>query len=328
VGEELATLHAKIVHLGDAPPAMRHVRCTCYAMRWACLSPLCKIRRHGSDDEKGLRLASGADKIVEGRKLGSMRSAAVISPIRMRGLVGVLAVLVLSLVFATGCNLGSDQALEEQKQKNEELQKHLDEQKEKEARRKEKEEEARQEELEQQVKDLQEKVEKQEKEQQNQESGSSGDSSNDASDEGIENSDTSPSHATEGIVVVSSDFNTAAATADEAEVINAAIDYYQYAEIGDYDTTYNLLSYEDQSYYTRDEWVASNTALDSAAGEFVVTDAYPDDLGLGVPTYAVTVTVYTPNGSFNRTTYFVNEGGYWAHYLSTEEVGMFDDALY
>jgi hypothetical protein len=33
----------------------------------ACLSPLCKIRRHRSDDEKGLCLASGADKIVEGK---------------------------------------------------------------------------------------------------------------------------------------------------------------------------------------------------------------------------------------------------------------------
>jgi hypothetical protein len=258
-----------------------------------------------------------------------MRVATVTSPIKMRGLVGVLAVLFLSLMFATGCNFGSgqEQALEEQKQKNEELQKQLDEQKEKEARRKEKEEQARQEELEQQVKDLQEKVEKQEE--QNQESDSSGDSPSDTSDEVIENSDTSPDQATEGIVVVSSDFNTSAATAEEAEVINAAIEYYQYAEIGDYDTTYNLLSYDDQSYYTRDEWVASNTTLDSAAGEFVVTDAYPDDLGLGVPTYAVTVVVYAGDGSsFNRTTYFVNEGGYWAHYLSTEEVGMFDDALY
>jgi flagellar biosynthesis GTPase FlhF len=257
-----------------------------------------------------------------------MRTATAMSTTRVRGLLGVLVVVVLSLTFAMGCNLGPDQeqALEEQKQKNEKLQKQLDEQKEKEARRKEKEEEARQEELEQQVEDLQETVEKQE--QQDQESDSSGVSSNDTSDEGIENSDTSPSQATEGIVVVSSDFNTSAATAEEAEVINAAIEYYQYAEIGDYDTTYNLLSYEDQSYYTRDEWVASNTALDSAAGEFVVTDAYPDDLGLGASTYAVTVTVYTPNDSFNRTTYFVNEGGYWAHYLSTEEVGMFDDALY
>jgi hypothetical protein len=250
---------------------------------------------------------------------------------KARGLIGVLAVLVLSLVFAVGCNLlgsNQEQALEEQKQKNEELQKQLEEQQEKEARRKEREEEARQKELEQQVKDLQEKVEGQEKEQDQQQE-TPDDSSGDSTGGDIQNSDTTPSQANEGIVVVSSDFNTAAATAEEAEVINAAIEYYQYAEVGDYYSTYFLLSYEDQNYYTEDQWVAANNALDSAAGEFVVTDAYPDDLGLGVPTYAVTVTVYLPDGSsFNRTTYFVDEGaGFWAHYLSEEEVGMFDNAL-
>jgi hypothetical protein len=254
---------------------------------------------------------------------------------KARGLFGVLAVLVLSLAFAVGCNiLGSnqEQALEEQKQKNEELQKQLEEQQEKEARRKEREEEARQKELEQEVKDLQEKVEEQEKEQDQQQGSpddSSGDSTGDSTGGDIQNSDTTPSQAAEGIVVVSSDFDTAAATAEEAEVINAAIEYYQYAEVGDYYSTYFLLSYEDQNYYTEDQWVAANNALDSAAGEFVVTDAYPDDLGLGVPTYAVTVTVYLPDGSsFNRTTYFVDEGaGFWAHYLSGEEVDMFDRAL-
>ena len=247
---------------------------------------------------------------------------------KARGLIGGLAVLVLSLAFAVGCNLlgsNQEQALEEQKQKNEELQKQLEEQQEKEARRKEREEEARQKELEQQVKNLQEKVEEQEKEQDQQQQ----ESPDDSSVGDIQNSDTTPSQAAEGIVVVSSDFDTAAATAEEAEVINAAIEYYQYAEVGDYYSTYFLLSYEDQDYYTEDQWVAANNALDSAAGEFVVTDAYPDDLGLGVPTYAVTVIVYLPDGSsFNRTTYFVDEdAGFWAHYLSEEEVGMFDDAL-
>ncbi len=259
-----------------------------------------------------------------------MRITNLPGTMKVRDLLIVLVVLVLSLAFATGCNLGSDQeqAIEEQKQKNEELQKQLDKQQQEEARRKEKEEEARQEELEQQVNDLQEQVEKQ-GEEQDQTSDSSDTSSVDTSDTSIENSSTSPSQATEGIVVVSPDFNTTAATTEEAEVINAAIEYYQYAEVGDYYATYSLLSYEDQTLYTEDEWVTSNTVLDSAAGEFVVTDAYPDDVGLGAPTYAVTVTVYAPDGSsFDRTTYFVNEGsGYWAHFLSTEEVNMFDDAL-
>ena len=63
-------------------------------------------------------------------------------------------------------------------------------------------------------------------------------------------------------MVVSSGFNTNAATAEEAAVINAAIEYYQYDEVGDYYTTYDLLSYEDQNNYTQDQWVAANTNLD------------------------------------------------------------------
>jgi Zn-dependent protease with chaperone function len=116
---------------------------------------------------------------------------------------------------------------------------------------------------------------------------------------------------------------------EEAAVIDAAKNYYQYAESGDYSTTYDLLSNESQTFYTMDEWVRANTTLDSAAAEFVVTDAYPADIGLGVPTYAVTVTVYLPDGSsFERTTYFVNEADHWAHHLSEEEVDSFNGALH
>jgi hypothetical protein len=144
----------------------------------------------------------------------------------------------------------------------------------------------------------------------------------------IQNLSTPPSQAPEGVVPVSPDFNAGAASAVETAVINAAIGYYEYAETGQYYMTYDLLSSEDQARYTQDEWVAANTALDSAAGEFVVTDAYPDDLGLGVPTYAVAVAVYADGSSFNRTTYFIYENGQWAHYLSSEEVNLFDGALY
>jgi hypothetical protein len=144
--------------------------------------------------------------------------------------------------------------------------------------------------------------------------------------EDIQNLNTTPSEASEG-VVVSPDFNVEAATTEEAAAINGAIDYYQYAETGDYYTTYDLLSSESQTYYTQDEWVTANTVLDSAAAEFVVTDAYQYDLGLGVPTYAVTLTVYA-DGSSERTTYFIYEDGQWVHHLTSEEVNLFDDALY
>jgi len=119
-----------------------------------------------------------------------------------------------------------------------------------------------------------------------------------------------------------------AGSTEEATVIDAAKNYYQYAESGDYSTTYDLLSNESQTYYTEDEWVRANTMLDSAAAEFVVTDAYRADIGLGIPTYAITVTVYLPDGSsFVRTTYFVYEADHWAHQLSKEEVDAFDSAL-
>jgi hypothetical protein len=145
----------------------------------------------------------------------------------------------------------------------------------------------------------------------------------------IMNRNTTPSGASEGVVVVSPDFNVEAATTEEAAAINGAIVYYQYAETGDYYKTYDLLSSDAQNYYTQDEWVTANTALDSAAGEFVVTDAYPFNLGLDVPTYAVALTVYLADGSsFNRTTYFIYEDGQWVHHLTSEEVNLFDDALY
>jgi uncharacterized protein len=121
---------------------------------------------------------------------------------------------------------------------------------------------------------------------------------------------------------------TPAPSAEEEAAIDAANNYYGYAEVGDYDTTYDLLSQEYQNYYTREEWISANTVLDSAAAVFDVTGAYPDDLGLGVPTYAVTLTVYADGSSFDRTTYFVYEDSHWTHYLSTEEVNSFDDALY
>ena len=138
-----------------------------------------------------------------------------------------------------------------------------------------------------------------------------------------------PSQAPQGVVVVSPNYNVQAVGAEEAQVLDGAIRYYQAAEIGDYVATYNLLSYSDQAYYTLDEWVESNTTLDSAAAEFVVTDAFPEDVGNGYPTYAVTLTAYLPDGSsFDRKTYFTNEGnGYWAHWLNEEEIDMFNGAL-
>ena len=253
----------------------------------------------------------------------------------------MLVVLGTALIFGTGCGQGSDQgqqsseqaqALEEEQQKNKELQEELEAQQEEEARQ---EEAAKQEELEQQIEDLEQKVEDQESEPQEgetQQADETEQQSEPQPDVVIEsNSDWTapPSQAPQGVVVVSPDYNVGAVTTEEAEVLDAAIGYYQYVEIGDYYATHSLLSVDDQALYPVDTWVAANTTLDSEAGEFVVTDAYPEDIGTGYPSYAVTVAVYLTDGSSSlRKTYFTNEGnGYWAHWLTQEEMNLFNGAV-
>ena len=217
--------------------------------------------------------------------------------------------------------------MEEEQQKNKELQEELEAQQEEEARE---EEAAKQGELEQQIEDLEQKVEEQESEPK--ETGEPEQQSEPQPDVVIEsNSDWTapPSQAPQGVVVVSPDYNVGAVSTEEAEVLDAAIGYYQYVEIGDYYATHGLLSTDDQTLYPVDSWVAANTTLDSEAGEFVVTDAYPEDIGTGYPAYAVTVVVYLTDGSSSlRKTYFTNEGnGYWAHWLTQEEMNLFNSAL-
>jgi hypothetical protein len=260
--------------------------------------------------------------------------------VNVRVLLGVLVVLGTALIFGTGCGQGSDQgqqsseqaqALEEEQQKNEELQEELEAQQEEEARQ---EEAAKQEELEQQIEDLEQQVEEQESEPQEGEPQQTDEpeSGSDSPDVAIEsNSDWTapPSQAPQGVVVVAPDYDVGAVTTEEAEVLDAAIGYYQYVEIGDYYATHSLLSTDDQALYPVDAWVSANTTLDSEAGEFVVTDAYPEDIGTGYPAYAVTVAVYLTDGSSSlRKTYFTDEGnGYWAHWLTQEEMNLFNSAL-
>ena len=249
--------------------------------------------------------------------------------VNVRVLLGVLVVLATVLFFGTGCGQSSDQgqALEEEQQKNKELQQELEAQQEEEAQE---EEAAKREEMQQEIEDLEKKVEEQESKPQ--ETDDPEQQSEPQPDVVIEsNSDWTapPSQAPQGVVVVSPDYNVGAVTTEEAQVIDAAIGYYQAVEIGDYYTTHSLLSTDDQALYPVDAWVEANTTLDSAAGEFVVTDAYPEDIGTSYPAYAVTVAVYLTDGSSSlRKTYFTDEGnGYWAHWLTQEEMNLFNSAL-
>lgn len=265
---------------------------------------------------------------------------------KVRVWLRALVILVVVLSLVAGCGQASEQssALEEQQRENEKLQQEIDAQQaeidaqqEEQERAEEEAEEAEREEMQRENEELEEENERLQEEneqqavepQQTAEPGSEADSP----DVIIESNDdwtAPPSEAYEGVVVVSPDYDVQAVTTDEAYALDAAIAYYQQVEIGDYYATHDLLSVEDQNLYPVDAWVRANTNLDSAAGEFVVTGAYPDStVNPGYPTYAVTLTVYLPDGSsFDRTTYFTDEGnGYWAHWLSQEEMDLFDGAL-
>ena len=140
----------------------------------------------------------------------------------------------------------------------------------------------------------------------------------------VEQNFATPAEAPEGVVAVAPSYDVAVATQDEIAVLNAAEAYYVAAEVGDYGTTWSLLSADDQLNYPPDVWAQANTNLDSAAGEFVVYNVEPTgDPGF----YYVDLTVYQADGtSFDRRTMFHWEG-YWAHWLTQEEMQMFDGAL-
>ena len=133
-----------------------------------------------------------------------------------------------------------------------------------------------------------------------------------------------PDAAPEGVVALDPGYDVDAASQDEVAVLDAANSYYASAELGDYATTWSLLSGDDQVTYPLDSWQLANTNLDSASGEFVVYNVEPTgDPGF----YYVDLTVYMADGSsFDRRTMFHWEG-YWAHWLTDEEMQMFDDAL-
>lgn len=242
--------------------------------------------------------------------------------------------VVMALLFVAGCGQSSDQgqALEEQQQENAELQEKLEAQEKEQEKAEEQREAAEREELQQENEELQKELEAQKEEGNEPQETSereSGTPEPEADSPEVVIQTVSPTQAPQGVVGLTPGYDVQAITTEEEEALRAAIAYYQEVEVGDYYTTHSLLSVDDQNLFPLDTWVAANTELDSAAGEFVVTDAYPESVGNGYPAYAVTLTVYLTDGSVSpRKTYFTNEGnGYWAHWLSTEEMNLFNSAL-
>jgi len=142
----------------------------------------------------------------------------------------------------------------------------------------------------------------------------------------VENNEinTGANRAPEGVVVTAPNYSSSGREA--ADVLPAAKAYYQAAEVGDYDYTYNHLSTPDQSRYTYDQWAYANNALNSAASDFVIYDVSP---GSDPNHYFVSLTVSLADGtSVDRTTEFTYEQGRgWVHSLTSEEYDMFDSEL-
>lgn len=215
------------------------------------------------------------------------------------------AVLALTVSGCAGQQQAEDQDLQQQ---NQVLEEQL-------AKEREKDLQAQNEGLQEQIDNLREEQEKEENQNEEEENGPQ---------VVINNNGLSPEEAEEGVVVVSSDFVPPSQNSEEVHVVNAAIDYYERAELGDYEGTYSRLNLQDQALLSLEEWVIANTNLDSAAGEFVVYDVYPEGSGW----YYVDLMIYLPDGSSQtRTTQFVYEGGTWKKWLTGEEYDMFISAL-
>jgi chemotaxis protein histidine kinase CheA len=225
----------------------------------------------------------------------------------VRDFVRALAILVVSLTFAAGCNLlasDQDQAIEKQKQKNEKLQKQLEEEQQQKAREEKKEEEERQKELEQKVEDLQKKV--------------------DSQDE--KNSQEEASQPTESRQPDQAQPQQAEEQAAE-QARAAAEAYYEAVAVRNWGYTYDHLDSETQSTYTEQEWFSKNDYLaDTGAVTYTIHSVVMDSSAPETFAY-VSVVLTATDGSTNvRDTYFVYEDGSWLHRFSPEEYDLLASA--
>lgn len=225
----------------------------------------------------------------------------------VRDFVRALAILVVSLTFAAGCNqLASDQdqALEKQKQKNDNLQKQLEEEQQQQKSREEEKEEERQKELEQKVEDLQKKVDSQD-EKSSQEKASQ-------PTESRQPDQAQPQQAKE----------------QAAEQARAAAEaYYEAVAVRNWGYTYDHLDSETQSTYTEQEWFSKNDYLaDTGAVTYTIKSVVMDSSAPETFAY-VSVVLTATDGSTNvRDTYFVYEDGSWLHRFSPEEYDLLASA--
>jgi hypothetical protein len=114
----------------------------------------------------------------------------------------------------------------------------------------------------------------------------------------------------------------------EVQGEQAARDYYDAAENGEWKYTYRHLYYPDKQRYTYDQWVTINENAGTASATFQIDAVQAVDTKLGAPAVQVALTVYAADGtSFTRTTHFYLIDGLWEHVLTDEERAGFDANL-
>jgi hypothetical protein len=263
---------------------------------------------------------------------GGMPKDSAAMPTAIKVMAGVLLLggLALAGLFVVGsmqqqaAQDQADQALQEQQQANEDLQKQLEDMQAKQDAQEKADLQKQIDELKGQQQNAQEKAdlqkqidelkEQQQKQVEQQQPATSG------TDVVV----VAPADAPEGVIAVAPSFDTTALAAQEESALAAAQAYYAAVEVGDYNATYSMLSSADQANYSLDEWLYANQQLDSAAAEFVVTGVALADTDW----YYVYVDIYAPDGTVSsRTTEFRLEDGRWVHWLTAEEMDMFDQAL-
>ena len=109
----------------------------------------------------------------------------------------------------------------------------------------------------------------------------------------------------------------------EAEVEEAAGDYYRAAGLENWAYTYEHLDSETQSMFTREEWFQKNQYLaDTYPAIYHILSVELD--GSGDTIAEVEVRLTGEDGSTSiRNTYFVYEDGAWKHRFAQEEIDLF-----
>jgi hypothetical protein len=116
----------------------------------------------------------------------------------------------------------------------------------------------------------------------------------------------------------------------EAEVREAAEEYYRAVGLEDWDYTYDHLDAETKSRFTREEWFKKNQWF-ADNGEVIYRIESVERLGTssGLVVGVSLRLTYEDGSSSTRSTYFVYEDGEWKHAFSQEEYDLFmPDAPY